>query len=407
VTLNFASALKIALKALLRNKSRTFLTMLGIIIGVGSVIAMVSIGRGAQKESQQDIDSRGTNLLMVFASQTSRGSVLGGFGTVNTLTVEDARAIEEQCKHVAYASPGVRSLVQVVYGNSNWNTALMGGNENFDIIRNWKVGQGRFYQQSEVESKAKVAVIGSIVKDELFGNNPALGEVVRINKIPFRVIGILETKGQATFGGNADDVIIIPYTTAMQRIYRRTHIPSIHVSATSMKDSEKAREEITVLLRQRHHIREGDDDDFIIRAQEDWHRTSDESNRVFTILLATIASISLLVGGIGIMNIMLVSVSERVREIGIRIALGAKQKDILLQFIIEAAVLSILGGIIGVLLGIVLSVVISKVAGWATLISIESIVISLVFSGIIGIFFGFYPAWQASKLDPIESLRTE
>jgi putative ABC transport system permease protein len=405
--LNFSSALKTALKALLRNKSRTILTMLGVIIGVAAVIAMVSIGKGAQKESQESIDSRGTNLLMISPSQISRGNVMGGFGTANTLTVEDAKAIEEHCKYVDYASPGLRTRTQVIYRNNNWNTAVFGGNENFDIIRNWKIAEGRFYQKNEVESNAKVAVIGSIVKEELFGNSPALDEMIRINKIPFRVIGILEAKGQSGFGGNTDDVIIMPYTTAMQRIYRRTNIPSIHVSATSRQDSDKAKEEITTLLRQRHHLRDDMEDDFTIRAQEDWQRSSDEANRVLTTLLATIASISLLVGGIGIMNIMLVSVTERVREIGIRLALGARQKDILLQFIIEAALLSILGGIIGVFLGIGISALISRIAGWATLISVESIVISLIFSAFIGIFFGFYPAWQASKLDPIQSLRSE
>jgi putative ABC transport system permease protein len=405
--LNLISALKIAIKALRRNKSRTILTMLGIIMGVAAVIAMVSIGKGAQKASQDEINAMGTNLLMIFPSHHQSGNVVGGAARANVLTVEDAKAIEEHCKYVDYASPIVRTFAQVVYRNNNWGTSVFGGNENIDIIRNWKLQAGRFYQKSEVESNAKVAVIGSLVRDELFGNSPALDEMIRINKIPFRVIGVLQEKGQSGYGGSFDDVIFIPYTTGMQRVFRRNNINAIHVSVTSMEDSTRAKEEITTLLRQRHHLRDGMEDDFDFRAQEDRQKSSEESSKAFTVLLATIASISLLVGGIGIMNIMLVSVTERIREIGIRIALGARQKDILLQFIIEAALISILGGIIGVLLGIGTSLLISKLAEWPTLLSIEAIIISLLFSIFIGIFFGFYPAWQASKLDPIQSLRTE
>ncbi len=397
-----------AIKALIKNKMRTLLTMLGIIIGVGSVIAMISIATGAQKDMSGRIESSGTNMLMVFASSgKSRGGLSRGWGSIQTLTVKDSEAIAKYCPHVEYASPQIRVTARLIYQNQNWSTAVRAGNENYIDIRNWGTQSGRSFTTSEVTSGAKVCMIGTVVRDNLFGDLNPVGKTIRINKIPFLVVGLLEEKGQGGWHGNWDDVAIIPHTTAMQRLHKKDHLSMVTVSATDRYDISKAKEEIKMLLRQRHRIKKGEEDDFIIRTQEDRLQAAGDTSRFLSLLLGSIASVSLLVGGIGIMNIMLVSVTERIREIGIRMAIGARQKDILLQFIAEAIVLSLLGGIIGVGFGYGVSKLISIFTKWTTFVTIHSIILSMGFSGAIGLFFGFYPAWKASKLDPIEALRNE
>jgi putative ABC transport system permease protein len=367
---------------------------------------MISIGKGAQINSQNQIQSSGSNLINIFASQNTKTHIHDG-GTTTTLTVQDSKALKENCKHLLYTSPSLRNVARMIYQNNNWSSSMQGGNSDIIIIRNWKMKQGRPFTSSEVDSKQKVVLIGATVSDKLFGNMDPIDKVIRINKIPFRVIGVLEAKGTSGFGGNSDDTVIIPYTTLMQRFYKKTYIPSIVASADSTENTELAKNEIISVLRQRHHLREGEVDDFSIRTQQDMQNANNQANTVFTLLLTAIASVSLLVGGIGIMNIMFVSVTERVREIGIRIAIGAKRKDILLQFLVESIVLSGIGGMIGIVLGVGSSLLISKIAGWPTAVSGNSIILSIAFSAAIGIFFGFYPAWRASLLDPIESLRSE
>lgn len=398
-------SLRIALKSLSRNRGRTFLTMLGIIIGVGSVIAMISMGQGVRKKSMDNIESRGSNLLVIF-SWTHRRPHTPRI-VHNPFKPGDEEIIEKECKHVLYASPQIRTVARVIYRDNNWSTAILGGNARFQFIRNWEIQSGRFFTSREVDSAAKVAVIGAVVKDELFGTENPIGKQIRIKRIPFTVIGLLEPKGQSGWHGNLDDQVIIPYTTVMRRIERSDSFNSLIASATSSEDSELAKEEITVLLRQKHKLRDEDENDFNIRTQEDRREAAESTYQTFTILLGAIASVSLLVGGIGIMNIMLVTVNERVREIGIRMAMGARQKDILAQFIIESMVLSSAGGLVGIALGIALTIVIARIAKWPAIVSINSIIISFVFAGLIGVFFGFYPAYKASSLNPIEALRKE
>jgi putative ABC transport system permease protein len=387
---------------------RAFLTMLGIIIGVGSVISMVAIASGAKESLSANIQANGTNVIMIFASsgQKSHGARMGR-DTNKTLTVKDAEAIVANCKSVQFASPQIRQVARTIYKTQNWSTGVLGGNEDYFDIRNWKAEAGRTFTKNELTSSAKVCVIGSVVADNLFANEAPVGNTIRINKIPFKVVGVLETKGQSGFGGNMDDTVIIPYTTAMQRFYKKTYLSMIICSAKDRDSVNDAKDEITTLLRQRHHLAKGTEDDFDIRTQEDMLKMADETSKFLSLLLGSIASVSLLVGGIGIMNIMLVSVTERIREIGIRMAVGAKRKDILLQFIIEAIVLSVVGGLIGVGLGYLIAWIISAIAKWKTLVSIESIILAVSFSLAIGLFFGLYPAWKASKLDPIEALRQE
>lgn len=406
--MSIINTITLALKTLSRNKMRTLLTMLGIIIGVGSVIAMVAIASGAKEDMTKQIESAGTNMLTIFSSTgRRRHGVRMATGSVNTLTVADSEAIMNDCRHVEYSSPQIRVMGHTIYGNQNWSTTVMAGSEDLFDIRNWRVSSGRSFVKNEVVSSSKVCVIGDVVRDNLFGGEDPIGAVIRINKIPFRVIGVLEAKGQSGGGGSFDDVVIIPYTTAMQRMYKRTNLGMIVASAANRTDIEKAKDEITQLLRQRHRIKKGDDDDFMIRTQADRLEAAGETSAFLTLFLGAVASVSLLVGGIGIMNIMLVSVTERIREIGIRMAIGAKQRDILLQFIVESIVLSSTGGIIGIGLGYLGAWAISALAKWSTMVSIQSIMLSISFSMAIGLFFGLYPAWKASRLDPIQALRKE
>ena len=405
--MNIMRTVRISMRALGRNKMRSFLTALGIIIGVGAVIAMISIGEGAKSAVQDRFTSMGTNLLFVRPGSRSFQGRQSGAGSYNTLTADDAKAIVEKCDAVQYASPNVSTRAQTVFRNKNWNTSIQGVGEKFPEIRNWAVEEGVFFDENQVKVGAKVCVLGSDLRENLFEGEDPIGQIVRIKKIPFRVIGVMESKGEAGGWMNRDDMIAIPYTAAQKRLLGIDHVHSIDVSAVSMEDTSTAMEQIEEVLRIRHKIAPGAEDDFNVRNWSEIADSASESMDILTYLLGGIAAVSLLVGGIGIMNIMLVSVTERIREIGIRMSVGAREKDILLQFLTEAVVLSVLGGVLGIGAGITTSRLISHFAGWNTLISAESIALAFLFAGSVGVFFGFYPARKASKLDPIEALRYE
>jgi len=396
-----------AFRALRRNKMRSFLTMLGIIIGVGAVIAMLAIGQGAEYSVKQQISSLGTNVLIVFPGSQQTGGLRMGAGTVTTLTEEDAWAIQKECPAVAFVSPGARSGGQVIAGNLNWGTSIEGTGADYLEIRSWAVEYGEFYSEQDIKAAAKVCILGKTVADALFPESTPVGQNVRIRNVPFKVLGVLSKKGQNAMGMDQDDIILAPYTTVLRRLSHSPYLRQVLVSATSPSSIGAAQTQITELLRMRHKIAPYDADDFTIRNQSDLAATATATTGILTILLASIASVSLLVGGIGIMNIMLVSVTERTREIGIRMSVGARGRDILTQFLIEALVLSLLGGIIGILLGVGGSVAISAFAKWPTIITVFSILLSFGFSIAIGIFFGFYPARKAALLNPIDALRYE
>jgi putative ABC transport system permease protein len=399
--------LRIALKALARNKLRAFLTMLGIIIGVGAVIAMVAIGEGAKATIRAQIAGLGTNVLVIVPGTSNQGGVRVGFGSVNTLVDGDARAILREIRAVAYVSPVLRRPEQLVAGNLNWGSLVQGVAPEFQQIREWQVAEGRYLHDGDMESAAKVAVIGETVARNLFGNDDPIDAVIRIRNIPFRVVGVLAPKGQTGQGTDQDDTVMIPYTTMQKRLMRITWLQSIVVKAVNAERVQEAQEQITSLLRQRHRIGPDRDDDFNVRNLSDIAEAATTTARVMAVLLGSVASISLLVGGIGIMNIMLVSVTERTREIGIRMAVGARRRDIMLQFLVEAVVMAGMGGLIGILLGIGSSEVLKDWAQWPTLIDPTIVAVAFLFSGAVGIFFGFYPARKASNLDPIDALRYE
>jgi putative ABC transport system permease protein len=404
--LKFLTILRVGLKAIARNKMRSALTALGIIIGVACVIAMVGVGKGSQAAIQSQINALGTNFLMVFPGvATQSGARI--FTGESTLTEDDVAAVRAEAPSVAYVSPMSRSGAQVVYGNSNWGTQVQGVGVEWPFIRSWNVAQGSFFGENEVRSATKVVVLGSTVSTALFGDQSPIGSTVRIKNFPFRVIGVLETKGGSTQGQDQDDTVVAPYTTVMRLLKGRNRIDMFMASAVSQDAVEQAQTEIDALLRQRHRLPAGGDADFMIRSQQEIAQTANETSRTLSILLASAASISLLVGGIGIMNIMLVSVTERTREIGIRMAIGAKGKDILTQFLVEALTLSIAGGVIGVALGVAASRILAWKANWNIALPPESILLAFGFSAAIGVFFGFYPARKASRLDPIEALRYE
>jgi putative ABC transport system permease protein len=408
--MNLQMTLRIALKALGRNKMRSGLTMLGIIIGVSAVIAMIAVGSGAKARIQEQIASMGSNLLIVLSGSATSGGMRFGAGTVPTLTVEDAKAIASELSSVKYAAPVLSGVAQVVFGNQNWSTVTYGTTPEALLIRDWPVVRGRSLTQTDVDSAAKVCLLGQTVADNLFGEMDPVGQIVRIKKFPFTVVGVLAVKGQTTFGQDQDDVVYVPLTTA-QRLLFGQHFPgmvrTISVQATGPDTLKLAEEQITQLLRQRHRLRPNQENDFTVRNLTEAMSTAEESARVMSLLLGAIASISLLVGGIGIMNIMLVSVTERTREIGIRMAVGARSRDILYQFLIEALVLSLIGGLIGIILGVGASKLISYFFKWPTLISMDALFLSFSFAGGVGVFFGFYPARKAARLDPIEALRYE
>ncbi|MFQ6070069.1 MAG: ABC transporter permease [Candidatus Aminicenantales bacterium] len=406
--MNILRTIRVSLRALTRNKMRTFLTALGIIIGVGAVIAMASIGQGAKVAVQARFDEMGTNLLFVRPGSLSyRGRHYGG-GTYQNLTPADAKAIEERCDAIQYVSANVSTRAQVVYGNKNWNTTIQGVGEKYPEIRKWAVEEGIFFDENMVRSAQKVCVLGSEVNQNLFEGEDPIGKIIRIKKVPFRVLGVLEQKGEAGGWFSRDDIILVPFTTAQKRLIGRIdRIQSIDVSAVSAARTAEAQRQIEELLRIRHKIAPGAEDDFHVRNMADIAEGAAESTKILTYLLAGIASVSLLVGGIGIMNIMLVSVTERIREIGIRMSVGARERDILLQFLTEAIVLSLMGGMIGILVGIGGSKLMSNIFNFDTVVSGIWIILAFIFSAVVGVFFGFYPAWKASKLDPIEALRYE
>jgi len=399
--------LKIALRALARNKARSALTMLGIVIGVGSVIAMVSLGQGAQQQVKQQISSMGSNLLIVTSGSRTAGGVRGGAGTANRLTPEDAAAILRDTTTVAAISPGVSSSATVVFGNQNWTTRAEGVGIDYLAIRGRAVAGGEFFSDSDIRSAARVAVIGQTIAAELFGGADPVGQTIRVRNLPFRVVGTLAAKGQSSMGQDQDDVLLLPYTTVMKKLQSTTFLSTIYVSAVSEQATTQAETEIAALMRSRHNIRAGQDDDFTVRNLTDIAEAAEQSSQVMTMLLGGIAAVSLLVGGIGIMNIMLVSVTERTREIGIRMAVGAKTGHVQNQFLIESLVLGLLGGLGGILLGAAVSYGVSYGFGWPQSISPVAVVGSVLFSMAIGIFFGYYPARKAAALDPIEALRFE
>jgi putative ABC transport system permease protein len=406
--MNLAAILRIAMRALARNKLRSALTMLGIIIGVGAVIAMVSVGQGAQQQAQDQIAAMGSNILFVGSGTVTRGGMRMGWGATKTLVYDDMSAILRESPAIKAAAPGSQSSAQVVFGNDNWATQINGTEPQYFEIRNWPFQEGGPFSQNDVEMAANVAVIGETVRKNLFGATDPIGETIRINNLPFKVVGVLVSKGtSAAMGQDQDDVIVVPLTTLQKKITGQDWLRWIMVSAVSRNASYAAQQQITGLLRDRHRIRPGQDDDFMVRNLADMAELADQQARLFTILLASIASISLLVGGIGIMNIMLVSVTERTREIGIRMAIGATEADVQQQFLIESIVLSLIGGVIGIIVGLVSSYMITHTLGWPVLVSTTAIFTAALFSAAVGIFFGFYPARKAARLDPIEALRYE
>jgi putative ABC transport system permease protein len=400
-----------AWRALGRNPMRSVLTMLGVVIGVGAVIAMVSIGQGADASVQAQIASMGTNIVMVAPGATTAGGVRSGWGGVSTLTVADAKAIQKDCPSVADVTWIRREIAQVAYGNLNWSTAIQGSPPSFVHVRDWPLATGRFFTQSEEDSAAKVAVLGKTIVEQLFpaGQDP-LGATIRVKNVPFLVIGVLAPKGQTGWGQDQDDVIVVPFSTAERRVLGTGILGTVNmifVSAASPAESQAAREEIQKLLTERHRTAPGQDPDFTVRSMAEMFATSLAASQIMSRLLAAIASISLLVGGIGIMNILLVSVTERTREIGIRLAVGAKARHILLQFLVESLVLSTVGGIVGTALGVGVAVLIGRLAEWPILVSPVAVGIALVFAGAVGLLFGAYPARRAAALDPIVALRHE
>jgi putative ABC transport system permease protein len=408
--MNFLMTLRIAFKALGRNKMRSGLTMLGIIIGVGAVIAMIAIGSGAKARIQEQIASMGSNLLIVLSGSATSGGIRWGHGSVPTLTVEDAKAIANELSAVKYAAPVQQGITQVVFGNQNWSTVTFATTPEALLIRDWPTVKGRSLIQADVDGAVKVCLLGQTVVENLFGEMDPVGQVVRVKKFPFTVVGVLAEKGQTTWGQDQDDVVYVPLKTGQSLLFGQQFpgmVRSISVQATGPDTMKSAEDQITQLLRQRHRIRANQDNDFSVRNLTEAFSAAEESARVMSILLGAIASISLLVGGIGIMNIMLVSVTERTREIGIRMAVGARGRDILWQFLVEALVLSLLGGVIGIILGVGASKIISDIFKWPTLVSVKALLLSFSFSGGVGIFFGFYPARKAAQMDPIEALRYE
>ena len=401
--------IRVAFRALVRNKMRAALTMLGIIIGVSAVIAMVSIGQGASASVQAQIESIGTNLLFVSAGAQNVGGVRSGTGDTGTqtLTVDDLDAIKREVPSVSMVTPSVNARAQMVAGNQNWNTALTGVSEQYPDIRKWPVANGSFFTDADVRTAARTIVIGQTLADNLFPGTDPIGQDIRVMNLPFRVVGVMQKKGQDAQGRDQDDVAFAPYTTVQKKILGRDRIQIAYVSAISQDATYTAQDQISDLLRQRHKLTASEPNDFTVRNMTDIAEAANETSKTMTILLACIAGVSLLVGGIGIMNIMLVSVTERTREIGIRMAIGARSSAVRTQFLIESIVLSLTGGTIGIILGIVLSLAIPAFLGWPTLVSFMAIVGSVLFSAAVGIFFGYYPARKAAALDPIEALRYE
>ncbi|CAN5625709.1 ABC transporter permease [soil metagenome] len=405
--MRLGSTLRIAFRALRRNKLRSALTALGIIIGVAAVIAMVGIGNGARAQVEAQIASLGENVILVFSGSTPASGIRTGWGGAGTLKIEDADAIRREVPGVTAVSEEVPSNMQIAAGNQNWFTRVLGESADYFDIRQWPLAAGAPFTPQDVRSANKVCVIGSTTATQIFGNDDSVGQTLRIKNVPFTVLGVLTSKGLSSQGSDQDDVVIVPFTSAMKRVAGGMALRTINVQVANSGDLAPAQQQIIFLLRQRHNIREGRDDDFTVRNQQEIADAATATTDVMSGLLGAIAGVSLVVGGIGIMNIMLVSVTERTREIGTRMAVGAHGSDILTQFLIEAVALSAVGGILGIVVGVAASKVISAVKGWPSLISPTSIIVSVFVSALVGIFFGFYPARTASRLDPIHALRYE
>ncbi|MBK1841914.1 ABC transporter permease [Azospirillum sp. YIM B02556] len=410
--MTLAASLRIALAALRLNLMRSVLTMLGIIIGVGSVITMIAVGSGAEARIADQINSLGSNLIVVVSGAITSGGVRLGFGTQMTLSEEDATALQRELPEILVAAPGVRGSAQIIYGNLNWSTIVFGTTPDFLAARDWGVAQGRPFGQADIDRAAKVALLGQTVATTLFGGADPVGQTIRIKKVPFTVIGVLDRKGQSMQGQDQDDTIVMPLSTARNRVLGASEVNRHAVAAILVKmregaDMGAAEAQIHGLLRQRHHLQPAQDDDFWVRNLSEVAQAQEASSRVLTLLLAAVASVSLVVGGIGIMNIMLVSVTERTREIGLRLAVGARSRDILGQFLIEALTLSLLGGLAGIAVGAAASFTIGHWAHWQTQLRPEAVLLAVGFAAAVGVFFGFYPARKASRLQPIEALRYE
>jgi putative ABC transport system permease protein len=410
--MNIGASIQIALRALRVNKMRSALTMLGIIIGVSAVIAMMAVGAGARERIAQQIRSIGSNVIIILSGSTTSGGIRVGSGSVVTLTEDDAAAIAREVPAVEAAGPTMRGTGQVIFGNQNWSTVIQGATPAYLVVREWPVVSGRDILPQDVDGAAKVALLGQTVAGYLFGDADPVGEIIRIKNVPFTVVGVLAAKGQSAFGQDQDDIVVIPLSTAKRKVLGVSQANPRSVGAILIRVWEpegipQAVEQVTALLRQRHRLQPWQEDDFTVRNLSEVFAAQEESARTMSLLLGAIASVSLLVGGIGIMNIMLVSVTERTREIGIRMAVGARERDILTQFLIEAVTLALIGGIVGIALGVGGSALLSFLAQWETLVTPQAILLAFLFSTVVGVFFGYYPARKAASLDPIEALRYE
>ena len=401
------NTLKVAFRALARNKLRSLLTALGIIIGVACVVAVVGIGEGARIQSEDRLKSLGTNFLMVMPGTITSSGARAGLGSSSKLSEDDVDAIRREVPSVSYISASIRTVAQVIYGNQNWSTSIQGAQVDWPLVRSWNLASGQFFTDQDDHSAAKVCVLGQTVVTNLFGDEDPIGKMIRIKNIPFRVTGVLESKGGSTQGADQDDLVVAPYETVRKKIMGTTAVGQILVSAASDELVTRAQEELSALLRQRHRITKAADDDFIIRSQTEMIQQAEAQSRTMSALLWSIAGVSLLVGGIGIMNIMLVSVTERTREIGVRMAIGARGRDIQAQFLVEALALSLTGGAAGIAVGLGIQRIVARFAGWPVAVQPSAITLAFLFSALIGVTFGFYPALKASRLDPIEALRYE
>ena len=402
-----AVLVRIAGESIRKNKMRTLLTMLGIVIGVGAVIIMVAVGQGAQKSIANQINALGTNLLIVTAGSSNQGGVSQGAATFNRITIQDADKLKSEGTLFSGVSPVVMTRTQVIAGGTNWRTSINGVSTDFQTIRDWQMQSGTFFTDNDVRALRKVAVIGSTVATNLYQGGDPVGSQLQIRNVPFTVVGVLAAKGQNAGGQDQDDVVLVPYTTAQSRLAGNTRIGQILVSATASQDIPQAQEEVRAIMRESHRIAQGDDDDFTVRNQTEIANAAQGTTKIMTWLLASIASVSLIVGGIGIMNIMLVSVTERTREIGIRMAIGARGSDVLTQFLVESIVMSVLGGAVGLAVGVGGAQVLAHFTGWSTAVPVQAVAVAIGFSAAVGVFFGFYPARKAAALDPITALRYE
>jgi len=402
-----AVLVRIAGESIRKNKMRTLLTMLGIVIGVGAVIIMVAVGQGAQKSIANQINALGTNLLIVTAGSSNQGGVSQGAATFNRITIQDADKLKSEGTLFSGVSPVVMTRTQVIAGGTNWRTSINGVSTDFQTIRDWQMQSGTFFTDNDVRALRKVAVIGTTVATNLYQGGDPVGSQLQIRNVPFTVVGVLAPKGQNAGGQDQDDVVLVPYTTAQSRLAGNTRIGQILVSATASQDIPQAQEEVRDIMRESHRIAQGDDDDFTVRNQTEIANAAQGTTKIMTWLLASIASVSLIVGGIGIMNIMLVSVTERTREIGIRMAIGARGSDVLTQFLVESIVMSVLGGAVGLGVGVGGAQVLAHFTGWSTAVPVQAVAVAIGFSAAVGVFFGFYPARKAAALDPITALRYE